>query len=530
MVQNGVQQYQNNTVSDIIHYDDVSAWKKEEVIVIKAGTGKGKSYFIKNTLYQFAKDRNQRILYLVHRSAIAEQFMLEIDRDNKNDIIDIRTYQSVESRIRYDGKNPVKLIRDNIFEDYDYIVCDEFHYFCGDSGFNSYTDSSFINIFRYQRAIKICMSATPDEVNSVLKKFAKQIDLKIKQYDIESDYSNIERLFFYDNKEKPEEILSNIIPGEKAIVFGEVNEMYRLHTLFPDSLFLCSKSNNVKDKGNLYQYVDEAAIKQMLINERFETQFLFTTTCFDAGANLRDRSITTIIVDVGDIGSLIQCVGRKRIIDKKDTYDLYIRRHTNGEINGWRTKVKKKIEMAQLLLTDHTEYVKQYGREPNLMAYTKLNKGELVVRLNRLRYYKALYDYELYTTMMEEYGEFGYCKYLAKYFGKYGYNKERKDYDYYYRIYNDSIERLDEKLCCMCGYNESYTPIIMYTNQDRENLIKAVNCRNSKGKLIKNLKAINDRLKELQLSYEIEKTCVYDDDGNRCRSAWIVKDTSNYTE
>ena len=38
-------------------------WEKGEVITITAGTGKGKSDFIKNELYERAKGENERILF-----------------------------------------------------------------------------------------------------------------------------------------------------------------------------------------------------------------------------------------------------------------------------------------------------------------------------------------------------------------------------------------------------------------------------------------------------------------------------------
>ena len=43
------------TISDIISDDDVRSWTPDELIFISAGTGRGKSYFIKNRLNELRR-------------------------------------------------------------------------------------------------------------------------------------------------------------------------------------------------------------------------------------------------------------------------------------------------------------------------------------------------------------------------------------------------------------------------------------------------------------------------------------------
>lgn len=139
-------------VSDVIPTTEIHKWKNGDVVAISAPCGAGKSYFIKNVLYEQAKKKNQKILMLIHRRNCVDQFSIEIEEANKTDTIDIKTYQSVEYNLINYG---------NIsFDDYAYIVSDEFHYFVEDSGFNCYTDISFNAIIRCQNSVKIFMSAT----------------------------------------------------------------------------------------------------------------------------------------------------------------------------------------------------------------------------------------------------------------------------------------------------------------------------------------------------------------------------------
>lgn len=501
---------QKMTVSDKISNEKITAWNTNNIIVIQAGTGAGKSYFIKNKLYNYAKLRNEKILYLVHRAPLAEQFKMEVRADRKDDIINIKTYQSIEAKITNN-----KECAETVFGEYRYIVCDEFHYFCGDSSFNSRTDISFKNIFKYDKAIKICMSATPDEMKKVLTEYANHLELKFKSYVMRPDYKAIERLVFYDSPNKPEEILRSLKSDSKAIVFcKEIKEALRLHNIFKNSLFLCSKS------AKEYKNVDEEAINKMLKEEKFDAKILFTTTCFDAGANLKDRAIDTIIVDNCDINSLIQCVGRKRIIDDSDWFDLYIKRYTNAEINGWRTKAREKIAIGKCFLENKNEFVRKYGKENSDMIYTELQGDNLISCLNILRYSKAIYQDELFTEIIEC-GIYGYCQYLAEIFGK-CYKDSNGDLHYTYGLDNDRIAQLDEKLLFMSGVDPKRGVEIMYTTEDRNNLIEAINYRIN-GRLVRNREKLNERLEELGLDYYIEKTTAKDENGKIYRSAWYVE-------
>ena len=83
-------------ISDIITKEEASKWKIGSNILVAAPMGAGKSYFCKNTLYELAKEVNGKILMLIHRSNCVEQFKYEIERDGKADVIDVRTYQSLE--------------------------------------------------------------------------------------------------------------------------------------------------------------------------------------------------------------------------------------------------------------------------------------------------------------------------------------------------------------------------------------------------------------------------------------------------
>lgn len=111
------------TISDIITNEDIKSWKVNEVITITGGTGSGKSHFIKTKLYDYAKEQKEKILFLIHRSNCKNQFENELK--DKNDIIDVITYQHIEEMYKHNLEFD--------FSEYKYIVCDEMQYFCCDS-------------------------------------------------------------------------------------------------------------------------------------------------------------------------------------------------------------------------------------------------------------------------------------------------------------------------------------------------------------------------------------------------------------
>ena len=209
-------------VSDVITKNDIESWKPGEIITIRAKTGDGKSFFIKNKLYEYAKSQNEKILLLLHRENTISQFKNEIDRDGKNDTIFVHSYQHFEQPLLYGrGAN---------LADYKYIVVDEAHYFISDSAFNNRTDLSFEAIMNQNDSVRIFMSATIDDIQSYInvKKTTETIN-----YELPQRYSHIKSLTFYGKDDMLDEFARQILErGEKAIFFiNKARKAYELYKL-----------------------------------------------------------------------------------------------------------------------------------------------------------------------------------------------------------------------------------------------------------------------------------------------------------
>lgn len=494
-------------VSDIISLDAIKTWTAKNIIIISAGTGQGKSYFIKNSLYSYAKENKKRILFLLHRANCKYQFEYEILNDKKDDVIDIMTYQKIESDI-------LKKDKHINYKEYEFIVCDEFHYFISDANFNKATDISFTEIMRQRNCIKIFMSATGEDVEHYLSDNYKQ---KVCKYELMPDYNYVSTLTFFSQSEDMDYFAEKFIGSEKKAIFfiQSAEKAYKLYKKYSQHcLFNCSKNNSH------YKYVNEEKIENMLKNERFEEKLLITTARFDAGANIIDRDVKYIVADIIDIGSLIQCLGRKRSQSEDDTVSFFIKTIDNQKLNGLRRTAQIHIEMADFLLSHNTQelilkYPRQVDRNNIIYDDTKRNnqKNMGTKKVNMMIYTKKRSDIALYTSLIKT--KYGYCKYLAKYLGfqdvegHYTYSTFSKDHS------------LKEFLQRYVDENK-----IMLQKSDRKPLIDKLNVRSVNRKQLKGLDSLNAALEELGLPYQIIQFMtnrIVDGKSKKYKHAWRVE-------
>lgn len=512
-------------ITDVISKEDVRAWKPGNNVLISAPMGAGKSYFCKNTLYDLAKEVGGKILMLIHRSNCVEQFKYEIESDGKQDVIDVVTYQSLEYGRLHNTSKQIDLSK------YKYVVSDEFHYFFNDSSFNNKTAVSFQMIMNSEDSIHVFMSATGEHMARYMKKYIKDNELEEAiEYEVPFDFSFINSLtFFHKDTTMEEFIKEGIEKGHKGIFFIQSAEKaYKLYARYKKyCVFNCSANN-----GKYYEYVDKEKIKNILINQRFEEQFLITTSCFDAGINIIDKDVKHIVIDIVDIGSLIQCMGRKRIQDEKDKIYVYIKVINNQKLAGLKRSMEQKVEMADYYMQNNysvEKLIEQYPmqNDVNNILYDDLmydENGNIIPNsytkaINEPMYFKKKEDIADYSIMLEKYGKFGYCKYLAATFGFI----DKETGSYTYRMINEEYE-LEDYLEKMVTDN-----VVLLQLRDRSELIKKINAKQN-GKLLRKAATLNQVLEEREVDYRIKEfpttRYIEDSKGNKkkkiYKSAWKI--------
>lgn len=368
-----------------------------------------------------------------------------------------------------------------VSNDYQYIVSDEFHYFLTESKFNNNTEDSFNLIISESEKTRIFMSATAD---GAIEYFRFK-GIQHRSYNVPHDYSHIKELIFYQNDKVLETFLHTIPKNQKAVCFSKsAKKAFTLHTLFKDSLFVCSASGSAKEK----KYLDKERISRMLLEERFDEKFLFTTSTLDNGVNLKDEQIKYVIADIEDVDTLIQCLGRKRIASIRDKVTVIIKNISDKMINKKLEDCERTINPAKYLMENGSlAYVKKYRKYISPVIYDTVAVGDDKVEkvINELRYFKECYDKKFYEHILQE--ENGYMKYLQT------------------KLQQNSCTVLDNtyEKATLSDYLDSMVGKRLY-KEEQDELIKKINIRDGRNRLQRGCRIINEYFIENNIQYSVK--------------------------
>jgi hypothetical protein len=377
-------------ISDIVTEEEINKWQLGQRILINSQTGTGKSHFIKNTLYDYCLANNKKVLLLSNRSILKSQNIEDLE--NKTNIIHPENYQLLESKI-LKGTG-----LEELFESYDFIVFDEAHYLFTDAQFNRNTDLLIEPIINTPKdKILICSTATPDAVLFYQPNF----DFT---YTIPFDYNYIENIYFYDKAETVNQILYSIPETEKVIYFSsDALDAYDLSTKYENCSFICSSSN----KG-FSRKIDEKTIEDIVNYNTFYSRILCATKVLDNGVNLIDKNIKHIIIDILDPITLVQCIGRKRVVDEDDKINIYIKNYHGGFLYPVVKELNEKIRIVNEL--------ESLGVEEFQIKYKKKDIDSVIQNdftVNQSKFINYKISRKFYSTMLNDVDKIGYKKMIC---------------------------------------------------------------------------------------------------------------------
>ena len=331
------------TVSDVIG-DSYKNWDSNKIVIIDCPTGSGKSYFIFETLLDYAKSNHKRILYLVNRKVLRAQLDEQyisgsnaLDRFHKKygDIyLDIRvyiqiyTYQYIES-----------LLLKNIFpfngNEFDYIVYDECHYFYSDSNFNSNTKVSY----NYLRNIfidktHIFMSATIKNMRNFISNFTPDFNyaynacftynLPKQEYCIPKNYDYLSVSYFNDISDLICLIGTKESDKQKWLIFTDSKDRGKdiivkikddIQTIKDEDIVFID--TNYKKNEDSSETMDEI-VKKNLMNK----MIIISTPVMDNGISIKDIGLRNLVLLCDTEEEFIQMIGRKR--EDGEKVNLYL--------------------------------------------------------------------------------------------------------------------------------------------------------------------------------------------------------------
>lgn len=464
-------------ISEIISEKEIEKWENQNIL-ITASTGAGKSYFVKNKLYEYALTNDKRILYLLPRLDTVLQFRDEIQRDRKSDVITIKSYQEIEKRELRKVETDIK--------DYDYIVVDECHYFLSDSKFNFCTDISFNAILNLQNITRIFISATSGKIRKYLTEEQK---VELKEYKVDGE-NNISTLYFYKDESAVNELMQYAVLSQNKSIFfiNDVRKAYKLYKKYKQyAIFNCSRYN--------YQYKKhrcDSEMSDLIKNERFEKLILITTSALEVGFNISDTNIHNIVIDgIDDVDSIIQCIGRKRVKKPNDTVAVYIKEYSTHSLTAKTNNMNRNIRMANYF-ANHTyaEVLEAFPRkvDKSNIIYDYIDtKGNIQKAINRLMLFETKCRIDEFKAI-KAIKPHGFAEYVTR-------KLELTSYELY-----DSGEKNND----LRMYLESMIGKVMLEHSDRMQFINNLKIKR-KSKPVKSAKALNALLEsEYNLEYRIK--------------------------
>lgn len=418
--------------TDIIG-DDYKKWGNE-IILLGIGTGRGKTRFALKTYCPYLMEQGKTVLYLCNRAKLKEQIFKQIDGHKITKNVTLISYQKLQELIRAGDAIPT----------FDAYICDEAHYFLADSEFNLYTDVSYDYLLRQTDATIIFMTATYHNIFKRIKKdvateggiIARQSPLQM--YILPTDYGYVNKIHWFRSSDLYG-IIDTILrdTDDKVLYFcNSLKKMQKFYNHYSPTFGMDGDVEKKYAKETNLQYMDfycsdysentwankhcnsDAIIGNIGDDYQFKNRVLVSTKCIDSGLSLKGRKLKHIICDVFDLESAIQCLGRKRILDKNDTCTFYIRDYQSYEINIFYRNTVRQLEPAQMFEYSPREWKEKYGKNREYKDYTIYFDFDITYdwKLNPLRYSKLQDSKELIKRMIDK--KTSYRKEILDYLGE----------------------------------------------------------------------------------------------------------------
>lgn len=378
-------------------------WFQDSYIFINTGTGTGKTTFIE----QLVSLGKYQVLILTNRKANRKQILNHLKSKNCygiGGVVKVMSYQDLERDLEMTSE---------FLDFYDFIICDESHYFLSDSDFNSLTNISLMKIMGTCRSVKVFMSATNQYVQERITKRLQcryQNDLAVAQkifiYNMNKSATVMRNIIGFDSFER--DLLDKINNSqEKWLIFvksiPQGKEIYhQLHPQLKDEVIFLDRE--AVDEGTEIQ---KKAFNVLIEYEELYQKVVITTCLLDNGVNIRSTQLKNIVCFEDDPVEIVQMIGRKRSVSYDDFFDLYLINESNQSLavtfhNAISKKrkflsVKKDLEAYPILNPDHylnatdgIEYRNMSYYDPykirhcfNFLGYSKVCRE--IKNLNELR-------------------------------------------------------------------------------------------------------------------------------------------------
>lgn len=324
----------------------------------------------------------RKILLLSNRVALKEQLQATYG-SGVEELVDFMNYQALIHKIKMGEPIPK----------HDFIIADECHYFLSDAIFSCNTDIALDFLIKdCTDCLIVYLSATPKLFISYMEQyhpgyFTYAYKVKKRQ--------PLAGCYIWEDEAMLWNRLSKIPKGEKILFFrNNIKKNWELREhLRPyfKTAAICSIANPANKR-----YCDIEELKKIKTTSQFQADVLIATTTLDNGISIVDNNLKHIIVDLLDLDTIVQCIGRKRMMED-DELHLYIKRPNKGDIMRQKEKINGLLEITDVY-RNHSleEFCRMYGRE-NLhgMLYPVVENAEcqtMKYQVNHVKKFKLIQD------------------------------------------------------------------------------------------------------------------------------------------
>ena len=406
-------------VQSIISSQDIDKLEPSQSILIHCPTGSGKTKAITEFGHIFSKER--QVIILTNRFICKMQLLRDLCKkfgypDVPDDMLDkmklspnleCMTYQElVHHGHRFQGKKML-------------IILDEYHCLAEDSTFSVYAQQTAEFIRRnLDNTIRIYLTATPEDAfpivwnteaiseatrngfpppltleteEQILFDAKYQYQTRIRHiYRIPADWSYLKfRAYRPDDRESlTKYIRTQNEAGKKSLIFiNDIEAGRKIQEQLGDSQLVYSD----EDK--------KAELREIAVQERFESDSLITTKVAENGVSLHDDKLSVIVAETCDLVSLQQIIGRARVnlrhprevevlIPDYSSSDLgLIEGKIYAQLREFR-KAAKNPDMAMQFLPQPNPYV-YYSFILKKPVYNELGEYALERQLRKIQELKA---------------------------------------------------------------------------------------------------------------------------------------------
>ncbi|MBQ4543417.1 MAG: AAA family ATPase [Clostridia bacterium] len=355
---------------------EVEKWSPEEVVLVVAGTGRGKSSMVEKLAQMYA---GSKILELSPREFLKSQQENNLQESEVEEAknIDCMTYQRVQSM----KAEEIKTLNDT----YDFLVLDEIHALITDSHFNRTTTSLLTRILREFKGIIVGMTATDCGIEELIWRIAKR-RCRTYRYEKNFDFISGPIQLFPDTATIAQVIRETVAKGEKVLVFGE--NIQTLEALQKELVLDANTLMVVSEHSPKYKKLCEKnadKIEEMKLKERLpmNIQVLLTTTVLEMGVNLKDPLITCVVSFSVNLCSIEQMIGRKRRA-KGEGVRVYVKSYSSDELKKIREEEQKALKVYKQYMNHREQFNEKYEYDLNdvygvIRTRTCGNNAELYV-------------------------------------------------------------------------------------------------------------------------------------------------------